>query len=181
MPPSRKVRKRRPDAPQPAAAAADAEPEGDALRRGYARSEERNAAVRAGIDPLAPGERPRPLLIAIGLAIFVALANVVLWAAGEGVSGTDTGPVGVLAFAAIMLAAAGGMWAGRGWALLGFQALLAITIVYSFLALTVASNVLAVVLCLVIIGGGGWLFWKLIRVLARIQAPGRPDPSEPVG
>ena len=30
------------------------------MRRGYARSEERNAAVRAELEPLAPGERPRP-------------------------------------------------------------------------------------------------------------------------
>jgi len=144
------------------------------MRRGYARAEERNAAVRAGLTPLAPGERPLPLRIAVGVAVFVAVANVVLWAAGTEVSGRGTGAVGVLAFAAIMLAAAGGMWAGRAWALLGFQALLAITIVYSFLALTVASNLLALALCLAVIGGGGWLFWKLIRVLGRMQAPGRP-------
>ncbi len=143
------------------------------MRRGYARSEERNAAVRAGLTPLAPDERPRALLIAVGLSVFVAVANVALWAGGSEVSGADTGAVGVLAFAAIMLAAAGGMWAKRAWALLGFQALLAITIVYSFLALTVASNVLALVLCLVVIGAGGWLFWKIIRVLGRNQAPAR--------
>ena len=141
------------------------------MRRGYARSKERNAAVRAGIQPLAPGERPRPLKVAVALAVFVAVANVALWAADEGVSGEEAGPVGVLAFAAIMLAAAGGMWAGKAWALLGFQALLAITIVFSFLALTVASNLLAVALSLVVVGGGGWLFWKLIRALARLQMP----------
>jgi len=144
------------------------------MRRGYARAEERNVAIRAGMTPLEPGERPPALRVAVGLAVFVAVANVVLWAAGTEVSGAGSGAVGVLSFAAIMLAAAGGMWAKRAWALLGFQALLAITIVYSFLALTVASNVLALVLCLVVIGAGGVLFWKLIRVLGRIQAPPRP-------
>jgi hypothetical protein len=137
--------------------------------------------VRAGLRPLAPGERPPALRIAVALAVLIAVANVVLWAAGDSVDGAAGGPVGAFAFAVIMLAAAGGMWAGRAWALLGFQALLAITIVSSFLALTVASNVLAVVLCAVVIGGGGWLFWKLIRVLARIQAPPGRGPSEPVG
>jgi len=171
MPPSRRPRKARPAAP-PAAAPAPS-PDDDALRRGYARAEERNAALRAGLTPLAPDERPLPLRIAVGLAVFVAVANVALWAAGSEVSGAGTGAVGVLSFAAIMLAAAGGMWAKRAWALLGFQALLAITIVYAFLALAVASNLLALALCLGVLGGGGWLFWKLIRVLARIQAPPR--------
>lgn len=178
MPSSRKPRKPRPTGPapgpQPGPAAGPAAAGDDTLRRGYARAEERNALVRAGIAPLEPGERPRPLLVAIALAVFVAVANVVLWAAGTEVSGQGSGAVGVLSFAAIMLAAAGGMWAQRAWALLGFQALLAITIVFSFLALAVASNLLAVALCLAVIGGGGLLFWKLVRVLARIQAPGRP-------
>jgi hypothetical protein len=182
MPPSRRPRKARPAPPARAAAAPpgvarpapEPPPAPDAMRRGYARSEERNAAIRAGLTPLAPGERPPALLVAIGLSAFVAVANVAIWALGGEVSGQGTGAVGVLSFAAIMLAAAGGMWARRAWALLGFQALLAITIVFSFLALAVASNLLAVGLCLVTIGLGGWLFWKLIRVLARIQAPGRP-------
>jgi hypothetical protein len=29
------------------------------------------------------------------------------------------------------------------------------------------------VLCLVILGLGGWLFWKLVRVMGRLQAPSR--------
>jgi hypothetical protein len=37
----------------------------------------------------------------------------------------------------------------------------------------VASNVLAVVLCLAVIVPGGYLFWKLIRAMARIQMPTR--------
>jgi hypothetical protein len=37
----------------------------------------------------------------------------------------------------------------------------------------VASNVAALVLCAAILVGGGWLFWKLIRVMGRLQAPQR--------
>ena len=39
--------------------------------------------------------------------------------------------------------------------------------------LAVASNVLAVVLCVAVIVPGGFLFWKLIRAMARIQMPTR--------
>jgi hypothetical protein len=63
------------------------------------------------------------------------------------------------------------MWTLRYWALLGFQALLAITLVIAGLSLMVAGNVLAVILCVVILLGGGWLFWKLIRVLGRVKVP----------
>ena len=35
----------------------------------------------------------------------------------------------------------------------------------------VAGNVLAVILCVVILLAGGWLFWKLIRVLGRVKVP----------
>ena len=81
----------------------------------------------------------------------------------------------MLAFAGIMLVAAWGLWTQRYWAVLGFQALLAITIVVAALSLLVASNVAAVVLCLVIAGAGGWLFWKLVRVLGRMKVPRLTD------
>jgi hypothetical protein len=37
----------------------------------------------------------------------------------------------------------------------------------------VASDIAAVALCLAILAFGGWLFWKLIRALARLQMPER--------
>jgi hypothetical protein len=70
-----------------------------------------------------------------------------------------------------MLALAVGMLRGSYWMLLAFQALLAGTIIVAALSLMVASNLLALALCLGIVGLGGWLFWKLVRVLARMQAP----------
>ena len=77
--------------------------------------------------------------------------------------------VGVFAVAAF--AATAVLWQVRYGAVLGFQAVLAGTIIVSALSVLVAGNVLAVGLCAAVILLGGWLFWKLVRVLARMQAP----------
>ena len=74
----------------------------------------------------------------------------------------------------LMLAMAWGMWRAKYWAVLGFQALLALAILVVALALTVASDVLTVVICLAVIVPAGTLFWFLIKALARIQMPDRP-------
>lgn len=142
---------------------------GEAPRR--PRGEERDALVRAELTPLAKGERPTPLRIAAGVAAALAVFNVLFWAIGVDVQGEEPSLGGVLAFAVLMLVAAWGMWTGRYWAVLGFQALLAITIVIAALSLLVAGNVLAVLLCAAIIGLGGWLFWSLVRVLGRMKVP----------
>ncbi len=81
------------------------------------------------------------------------------------------------------------MYRRRYWAVLGFEALLAFQIIVTSLALVVASTILAAALCLLGIGLGGWLFWKLVRVMGRIQAgerlgngagAGTTEPSEPL-
>jgi hypothetical protein len=158
--------------PREAAPPPEAAP-GDRMRRGYARAEERNAEVRAQLAPLAPGERPLALAIASVVAALLAVGNLVAWAAGLDVRGKQPGAFGVVLFAVLMVLAAVGMWQRRYWAVLGFEALLAITLVVAVLSLLVASNVAAVVLCVAILGPAGWLFWKLIRVMGRIQAPQR--------
>jgi hypothetical protein len=144
----------------------------------YARSAERDAEARATLHPLEPGERPAPLAAAALVAAVLAVGNLLALAAGVHVAGRRPSTLGVVLFAALMLGAAWGMWNRRYWAVLGFQALLAVTIVIAALSLLVASNVTAVVLCLSIVGFGGWLFWKLVRVMGRMQAPQRrpPDP-----
>ncbi len=148
------------------------------MRRGYARGRERDAAARAALKPLAPGERPLAIKVAVAVAVALAIANVALMAAGYEVDGKR--PVaGALIFAGIMLAAAWGMWNLRYWAVLGFQALLAIAVIFAGMSVLVASNVAAVALCLGIIVLASPLFWFLVRVMARIQLPGRP-PHEPV-
>jgi hypothetical protein len=65
------------------------------------------------------------------------------------------------------------MWRRAYWAVLGFQALLALSVITASLALLVASNVEAVVRSVVIIGAAGTLFWFLIRAMARLQMPTR--------
>jgi hypothetical protein len=144
----------------------------DAMRRGYARGAERDAAIRATLTPLAPGEHPPALKVAIGVAIVLALSNLVAFALGADVPGSGS-RVGGLLFVAVMLLAAWGMWRQRYWAVLGFATLMALIAVVFTLLLLVASNVLAVVLCVAFAVAAGWLFWKLIRVMARLQAPQR--------
>jgi hypothetical protein len=168
-------RKRRPAARTERPAAA-----GDALRRSYARGRERDDAVRASLEPLAPGERPRAVTFGAILAALLGLANVVLLAVGYEVEGGGQSVAGGLIFAGLMALAAIGMWRCRYWAVLGFEALLGIAIAFAALSLLVASNIAAVLLCLGIIAVAGPLFWFLIRAMARIQLPAR-RPREPVG
>ena len=85
------------------------------------------------------------------LAALLGLANLALLAAGYEVQGEQQSAAGVLIFAALMAAAAIGMWQCRYWAVLGFEALLGIAIVFAALSLLVASNLAAVLLCLAII------------------------------
>jgi hypothetical protein len=143
------------------------------MRRGYARAEERNAEVRAQLAPLAPGERPWPLVAAAALAVLLGTANLVALIAGVEVEGERPAAVGVLLFCAVMYIAAVGLWTARYWAVLGFEVLLGLIVLVFSLFLLRASNVLAVVVCVPIIAIAGWLFWKLVRVMGRIQAPQR--------
>jgi hypothetical protein len=145
----------------------------DALRRGYARSRARDDALRAQLQPLGPGERPAPLVAATVVAALLGLSNLAFLAAGVEVSGEDAQAGGVVALSAVLLLAAWGMWRRRYWAVLGFQVLLGITIAFAAISLLVASNLAAVVLCVAIAGLAGWLFWKLVRVMGRMQAPSR--------
>jgi len=151
---------------------------GDAVfapREPRVRGEARNEQIRAGLEPLRPGERPLPLRIAVLLALAFGVVNLGLFAAGYDLrGGSDPSIAGVLVFSAIMLVAAAGMWLRRYWAVLGFECLLAVTCVYASASLMVASNVRAVVLCLAIVGLACWLFWKLVGVMARMQVPRRP-------
>jgi hypothetical protein len=146
-------------------------PRGD-LERGYARSRERNEALRAGLEPLAPDERPPALVVSAALAGLIAVANLAALAAGATVDGRRP-VVPALVLAALMAAFAVGLWQRRYLAVLAWQALLGVTLVYAALSLMLASNLAAVILCLALIAVAGPLFWLLVRVMARLQAPPR--------
>jgi thiamine-phosphate pyrophosphorylase len=157
------------------------DPEGVARRRGAAldagppnarrprpTSEERTRDIQSTLVPLAPGERPRPLVVAVVAAVALGIVNLVLAATGHsGRGGAGT----LIAYCALMFAAAWGMWTKRYVAVLLFQILLAVLVVFFFLFLLRASSVGDVALSLAVIVPAGWLFWKLVRVLARLQVP----------
>jgi hypothetical protein len=135
--------------------------------------EKRDARVRAALEPLAPGQRPTAVTVAAIVAALLAVANLVMYLAGYKVKGASGKLGGLLIFEVLLITAAVGMWRARYWAVLGFETLLGITLLYVSLALTVASNWWAVLLCFAIIVPAGYLFWKLIRAMARIQMPTR--------
>jgi hypothetical protein len=137
------------------------------------RSEARNATVRAGLTPLQRGERPWPLLVAIVLTALVGGGQLILFALGVKLHGHAVPRSSLLLFV-VLIACAIGMW--RLWyqAVLAFMVLLAVVICSFALLLVEASNVLGVVVGLAVVLGGGYLFWKLVRVLSRLQMPQRP-------
>jgi hypothetical protein len=155
--------------------AAVAAPNGGAVSRG----ERRNAAVRATLTPFAPGERPWPIVVGAILAALSGLVQLGLFLGGVKLktAGVHAAAGQTIVFAVLMLVCAGGMWYMRYWAVLGFMALLAILVVLAAVALVKVSTVLGAVIALVIVGGGGFLFWKLVRVLSRIQMPKYPGAS----
>ena len=162
-----------PAAPDPAARSAPAPLEDEAAPRETS-SERRAAAVRAGLEPLAPGEFPVALRVAIAVGALLGLINLVGYLAGARVSGHRLGP-GILSFSLVMGLAVVGMWRRRYGAVLAFQAFVALIVLYFCLLLIVASNVEALLLCLAVIGLGSWLFWNLVRVMARMQIPPAGD------
>jgi hypothetical protein len=135
------------------------------------RSEARNAEIRATLRPYAPGERPRIVVASALIAAALALANLVSWLAGLKINGHHPPPTGVFIFAGVLLACAGGLWQMRAGAVLGFMTLMAIIAVLFTLFLIEASNVLGAVVALAIIVVSGYLFFKLVRVLSRLQIP----------
>jgi hypothetical protein len=158
------------DAQQAQAGRPERPDQADAEQAEPSRSELRNQAAREALAPLAPGERPVALLVAVAVAGLLGGGNAIAYAAGAKIASRHPS-AGVLAFTAVMALLAGGMFARRYLAVLAFEALLAVTVTFFTLFLVEASNVEGVLVCLAVIGGGGWLFWKLVRVMGRLSAP----------
>jgi hypothetical protein len=170
---SRKRGRRKPAAAR-ARSAGKAVPRAD--RPARPSGEERNAAVRASLAPLAPGERPWPLKVAVVVAVVLGVVNLILFIAGAKphVGGQKPQLPEILIFSGLMLMCGAGMWALRYWAVLGFQTLLAIGVLGFCLALVRVSNVIWALVCVIVIAAGGYLFYKLVRVLSRLQMPTPP-------
>jgi hypothetical protein len=129
--------------------------------------------VREELIPLAEGERPLAVTIGALISGALGLTTIVLFAFGVDTGDADFSAAGTLLYAGLMLLMAWGMWNSRYWAVLGFEALLALLIIVWSLLLVRAENVLTVLISLAVIGSAGALFWVLVKSLARIQMPSR--------
>jgi hypothetical protein len=138
---------------------------------------EREELLRAELEPLGEDERPPALRLAIAVCALLALAVILGATTVHNLSQHGGSLPGGIFLAVVLLLLALGMYRRRYWAVLGFEALLAFQIIVTSLALIVASTILAAAICVVSIGLGGWLFWKLVRVMSRIQA-GEQGPAE---
>jgi hypothetical protein len=160
-----------PEGAEPGAKAAEAR-----RARSRSRSEERDAAARAALEPLAPGERPHAVTVAAVVAAILAVVQL----AGLVVALSAGGQrAGLIAYQVILIAvlavAAAGMWRARYWAVLGMQALLGIVAIMSMLFLLLYGGLdLDSAVALVLLLGGGTLFWFLVKAMARLQMPSRP-------
>jgi hypothetical protein len=130
----------------------------------------RDERLRDELAPLGPGERPPALRVAVVVCGLLGVGVIVGAVTVHDLSRHGGSAPGAVFLAAILALLAVGMYRRRYWAILGFEALLAFQLIVTSLALVVASTIVAAVLCLLSVGLGGWLFWKLIRVMGRIQA-----------
>jgi hypothetical protein len=114
-------------------------------------------------------------VVSVALTALAGIVNLILYAAGATIAGKHPAPTTIYVFSGVMLACSYGMW--RLWyqAVLAFMALLAIVIVLFSLFLVEASNLLGLLVPPLFIAVGSLLFWKLIRVLGRLQVPARSD------
>lgn len=158
---------------QPTEATREAPATGSPSPRRGAREED----ARAALAPLAEHERPRALLVATAVCAVLAVAVLVGALTVHDLSSKGGSLPGAVVLAAILLLLAQGMYRRRYFAVLGFEALLAFQILVTSLALVVASTLVAAAVCLLGVGLGGWLFWRLVRVMGRIQAGEHRDPE----
>ncbi len=131
---------------------------------------ERDELARAALSPLGEREWPTSLRIAIAVCLVLAVGVIAGAASVHDLSKHGGSLPGAALLAVVLVLLAQGMYRRRYWAVLAFEALLAFQIIVTSLALVVASTLLAAAICLLSVLLGGWLFWKLIRVMGRVQA-----------
>ena len=159
------------DASSPTDLAAAAESEG------VSRSELKNRAAREQLEPLEEGERPLVVTIGAVLSLAIAISIVVAWLAGVEVQVGNTDieerPSAFQVFPpAILFAVMGvGMLGSRYWAVLGFQAIMAIIMIGAFITLIAATSVFQAISTFLVLTIAGTLFWFTVKALARIQMP----------
>ena len=138
-----------------------------------ARYEERNRAAREQLEPLQVGERPPVVTAGALLSGLIAASILVAYLAGAEVNGERPRLLQVIFPAALMAVMSLGLWRARYWAVLGFQAALALLMVAAALGVVSADNAVQVGGNLALIAIAGTLFYFMVRALARIQMPER--------
>ncbi len=134
------------------------------------RSELKNQQARAELEPLAEGERPRVVVYGAITSIVIAISILIGWIARSDVTAFQSIPPAILFF--VMAA---GMWDLRYWAVLGFEAVMALFMINAMLVLIGASTALSVVVPIVVLVVSGSFFWYTVKALARIQMPAARD------
>lgn len=111
------------------------------------------------------------IYVASAVAVLLGLANLALGIA-TGADALELAPAVVLL--ALMGVAAYGTWNLRYWGVLTMQAVLGISIVFMALFLIAPQPLTTLLVFVALIGLFGWIFWKLVKIMARIQMPNRP-------
>ena len=151
------------------------------------RTEAKNQAARERLEPLEPEERPTVVTIAAVVSAVLALGTVLAYALGLEVGefddfGNQTGESRPAVFPTvvstlILSAMAYGLWRARYWAVLGFQTLLVLVLVVGALGLAQVTEVWRALAFAAILGASGFLFYKMVKAMARIQMPERNPPA----
>jgi hypothetical protein len=150
------------------------------------RTEAKNQAAREQLEPLAPEERPAVVTVAAVISGALALGTVLAYALGLEVGefddfGNETGESRPAVFPTvvstlILSGMAYGLWRARYWAVLGFQTLLVLVLVVAALGLAQVTEIWRALAFAAILGVAGFLFYKMVKVMARIQMPERNPP-----
>lgn len=149
--------------------------------RGLSRSELRNERTRAELEPLDEGERPGVVTIGALISLAIAASILIGYFAGFEVDVENStederpNPFQVFPPTLLFIVMAWGMWRARYWAVLGFEAVMAIFMVGSFITLVAATSVFKAVSAGAILIAAGLLFWFTVKALARIQMPSATD------
>jgi hypothetical protein len=137
-----------------------------------------HAPPGVALQPLRADERPLALTVAVLACAALAVGVIVGAATIHDLNRHGGSIAGGVVLALTLVAIAIGMYRHRYWAVLAFEALLAFQMLVTSLALVVASTLIAAGACVLSVGLAGWLFWKLVRVMGRIQASERGPSAE---
>jgi hypothetical protein len=149
----------------------------EAEARGPSRSELKNQQARDELEPLDEGERPGIVTAGAIVSALIGASILIAWIAGAEVKVGNTDlserPNAFQVFPPAILfgVMAAGMWRARYWAVLGFEAIMAILMVGSFITLIAATSVFKALSSAFVLIGAGLLFWFTVKALARIQMP----------